>query len=160
WQIAHLSRNIFSASCAKTGDAIATNASGRVNRNKELFMCLLLKIFGPADSEQITAEVISGYDFLDVVGALQLQRETANLRKSICDRTCDERPLDWTGDGQFPADFTHSGRAQEVAADADVQLRSRFRIHPRLPNAIDRLVPPGGVQRGRSPKEGDGCRSH
>src|SRR5690349_15904449 len=81
WHTEHLSRyRSFGSFCAHAP------AAPKRNRTTPLMILMASKTPHPSDREQVRAEIISRHDLLNIVGALQLRRQTADPGKIIVDR--------------------------------------------------------------------------
>ncbi len=112
----------------------------------------MLKVFCPAQSQDVRAEVVAAHDFFDVVAALQIEGKPAGLAEIVCGSSGHHRPAYWTLQRRFAADFSDACRPVVIPAHPHAEFLSRTNIHAGLPDAVHRLVAPCRLQRRCSSK--------
>src|ERR1700694_776409 len=94
----------------------------------------------PGDHEQLRAEVVSGHDLLDIVGALQFECQTSDPRHVVVNGAGGVGEAHRAVERRFPGDFSQTGRANVIAGEIDYQALDWADPYAGLPHAIDGLV--------------------
>src|SRR3989344_3969666 len=114
---------------------------------------IALKSFRPANHKQVGAKIISAHDLFKIVGSLQISSKTPEPWKIVINRSGSHRPAQGPKNRQLSADFSSAGTANEITVKIYTQTLHRFSRYAKLPNAINRLIPPRSFKRGRASQE-------